>query len=194
MQKLTTILQEILGSKARVAVLRNVIKSPGIAARSIETRSGMSWGAIRPSVDQLIRLGVIEQDREVWSNHLQLNDDHLLAKQIRQLFDEEKRLITTLTQHLRKEIKNFDQKGLVSIILDFDDLKLYVIPRSKGIIKDIIEHLEEKSIMYKFEVVENTVEEFMNIQDDRAAFFTVIAGEKPPFESINARLKFFDFG
>lgn len=193
MQKLTTILQEILGSKARVAVLRNVIKSPGIAARSIETRSGMSWGAIRPSVDQLVRLGVIEQDRASWSNHLQLNESHLLAKQIKQLFDEEKRLVTSLSQHIKKEVKKFNQNGLISLILDFDSMNLYVITRTRGIVNDIIQGLDEISTMYKFEVKENSVEEFMKIQDDRAAFLTVLAGEKPPFKSIKERLKFFDF-
>jgi hypothetical protein len=193
MQKLTTILQEILGSKARVAVLRNVIKSPGIAARSIETRSGMSWGAIRPSVDQLVRLGVIEQDRAGWSNHLTLNKEHLLARPLTRLFEEERKLVVSLSQYIKKQIKNIDQKGLTSIILDFDSLHLYVVLRTRGIAKELTERLEEICTMYKINVVETSVEEFMKIQDERSSFLLVVTGEKPPFKSMLERLRFFDF-
>lgn len=194
MFKLTSVLQEILGAKARVAVLRHVINSPGIAARSVETKSGMSWGAIRPAVEQLNRLGVIEQDKGGWSNHLVLNNDHLLAKSLRQLFEEERKLERTLARYIKKLLAEYDQRGLESVLIDMETMNLYVVVRSSGLCKEIIKRLKEVVCFYKIKVVELSVEEFVNaVSDDRFGDLYHIAGSSPPFTSLQDRLKFFDF-
>jgi hypothetical protein len=193
MIKIANLLQEILGSKARVAVLRHVINTPGIAARSIETKSGMSWGAIRPSVTQLIKLGVIKQEVGEWANHLHLNEKHLLARQLKKLFEEERRLVTTLPRLIKKELKQFELKGVKSVILDMDALCLYFILDSPGICRDATEYLSPLMEQYHIEIIETGVNDFMKIYDSRSSFMTVITGEKPPFRSIEERLKFFEF-
>ena len=57
------VLQNILGAKAKVAVLREVVRTPGITARQVAESSGMSWGSIRPAVEYLKEIEVIKKRR-----------------------------------------------------------------------------------------------------------------------------------
>ena len=53
------LLTEIFGTKAKVAVLRTLTFSSGIPARQVQSRSGKSWGAVKQTIDSLLKTGVL---------------------------------------------------------------------------------------------------------------------------------------
>lgn len=184
------ILQNVLGSKAKVAALRGVVNNPGITARQVAEDSEMSWGAIRPAVEYLRESMVIRRETGSWSNGLFMNEDHVMCVAIINLFMAEKRILPAFTAVVTKKLQENDI-NLISILISEDSNSIFVVcekvqTRHFATLCKSAGHL---GIEVNFTSPESFDRDMGQFCDD----MKVVLGTSPPFSPLNHGLRFFGF-
>ena len=106
--RLTNVLDEVLGQKGKVKVLRVLISSSGgLTARGIARGVGLTpWGCIK-NLRELELLGLVRSEKVGKSNLYTINRDNLVNKELLfPLFKKEKKLLKTVLNWIMKQIKN----------------------------------------------------------------------------------------
>lgn len=86
---ISTALDDILGSRAKVSVLRALFKEDGINGRELGRRAGLSARAAHVALSQLAEAGVVDERRVGRSHQFFLNRRRRLVSRIAALFAEE---------------------------------------------------------------------------------------------------------
>jgi predicted nucleotidyltransferase len=100
----SSILEEVLGTKSKVAVLRNLFQSPiGHSGSAIARKAGVALFAVQRALAALESIGLVEVERGAGENRYRLNSRHYLVENgLRALFDGERQMPQTLARELRK--------------------------------------------------------------------------------------------
>lgn len=184
------ILQNILGSKAKVAVLRGVVDQPGITARQLAEKSDMSWGAIRPAVEYLSEHMVIKRENGTWSNGLFMNDDHVMCTAITDLFMAERNILSAFAAIVIKKLKEHDI-NLVSVLMCKESSSIFAVCE-KGRARQfpaLCKSAECLGININFTSPEGFDRDMWQFGND----MKVVLGTSPPFSVLNNGLRFFGF-
>lgn len=99
-------LQEILGSRNRVKVLRALFREDGQCGRQIAARAGVAPSAGKTSLEELAATGLVLRSREAARAIHHLNRSHILAPLLGKLFAEEDRLPAHLATHVRHYLRS----------------------------------------------------------------------------------------
>jgi predicted nucleotidyltransferase len=97
------LLEQVLGTKSKVAVLRVLINSKiGFSGSSVAKRSGMGLLAIQNALADLEGLGLVEVERGSVEHRYRLNfKHHLVVHGLRALFEAERGMVKALARELR---------------------------------------------------------------------------------------------
>lgn len=108
-------LQDALGSRAKVALLRALSKSrQGYSARAACRQAGVSISSGLRALDELASLGLALMDTGGGQEYrYRLNRDHLLAAPLERLFDVESSVLAALIDCLAEEIGASGATGLL---------------------------------------------------------------------------------
>ncbi len=185
------ILHNILGTRAKVAVLREVSLRPGVTARQIAENSEMAWGSIRPAVAQLREARVVRSENGRWSNGLFLNEDHVMSRAIKRLFTAEAESFSLFVSMICKRVIAGDA-GLVSVLAS-EARKCVVVVTENGM-EDERGALCGLASGLGIKLLFMSPEEFNEKMGENAGEFRVASGEKPPFATIRKGLSFFGLG
>lgn len=108
---LRTPLNEILGSRGHILVLRQLVKLENPASHSeLHDRTGLSRQGVYDVVVRLIETGILRYVGSGRQQHVNLRNEHPLANVIRQLFKSEKERYSSLIKRLQQEISTIEQK------------------------------------------------------------------------------------
>lgn len=123
------LLTTILGTKAKVAVLRVLVFSPALAARQIQTQTGKSWGAVKQAVDSLLESGAITKIKGQWSDEVTLNSQHCLHSNIIDIFQAEKKAVSKIAARIFTSAEESGMKPLSCYYLseDNEENKLFLV-------------------------------------------------------------------
>jgi len=113
--RLINVLDDVLGRKGKVKVLRALIlSSGGLTARGIARKVGLTHWACIKNLRELELLGLVRSEKAGKSNLYTLNHDNLVNKEmLLPLFKKEKELLKTALNWIIKQI----EKKPVSVIL-----------------------------------------------------------------------------
>ena len=182
------IIQNILGAKARVAVLREVIGSPGITARQVAETGGMSWGAIRPAVEALRKQGVIVRREGRWANGLFINENHIMAEPIMRLFKHESEILRRFACRAWENLKGAGI-SLTSVLVSPQNGTVVVVSDKKRGREFTALAREAGELGIELKVVSASV---FNLESgSMPQDLTVVRGDAPPFSTVDDGLKFF---
>ncbi len=182
------IIQNVLGARARVSVLREVISTPGITARQVAEKGGMSWGAIRPAVEALRKQGVILRREGRWSNGLFINERHVMAEPIMRLFRHEAELVSLFAISAWESLKGAGI-SLTSVLASPQNGTVVVVTEKKRgrEFAALVRDAGKLGIELKFMKASVFNQESGAMPHD----LTVVRGEVPPFSTVESGLKFF---
>lgn len=100
----------ILGTRGSLAVVRALIDLPSglsVSARDLARRAGVSHPTVLSVVDNLHSQGLIRARREPKRDSYSLNNNHVLAGKLRELFEWESSLHVELARVIKTEVKKF---------------------------------------------------------------------------------------
>ena len=109
-------LENILGSKTKVRILRFLLAEPGreFSQQDIASSLGLSTGSIHPAINQLLGVRMILSKRVGRSRTIRINRRHPLYSSLRTLF---RREATGLVAIARKFADSLPEKGLDAVVL-----------------------------------------------------------------------------
>lgn len=183
------ILQNILGSKARVAVLREVVGKPGVKARQVAEISGMSWGSIRPAVEYLTEQEVIRKQTGKWASGLFMNDEHVMCAAVTELFRAERRILSVFAENMAQRLEEYGIEA-ISIVISEDKSSIFVVcnqKRSRG-----LEGLVRSGRLLGIRLRFTSAEAFNDLMHS-LSHMKVVKGKSPPFNTLADGLRFFGF-
>lgn len=102
-ERLSHLLDHILGARSKVAALRILFNSKvGLSGSAVAKRARMGLLAIQNALADLERLGVVQVERGSVEHRYRMNFNHYLVKGgLRALFEAERGIVKTLASELR---------------------------------------------------------------------------------------------
>lgn len=110
-------LEEILGNKPAISMLRTMIRRKGMVftVRRLAEEADVSHNESATTVQHLAKFGIIEVQPVGRAYHLKLNEkNYILNKIIKPIFDAEQSTISQLIQTLKKHL---DDRKIISAVL-----------------------------------------------------------------------------
>jgi predicted nucleotidyltransferase len=106
------LVERTLGSRGRIAVLRQLHRFPpgfSTSARNLAAAGGIDHRVAQRSLDELVDIGIVMVHRTSAANYYELNPGHVLASPLARLFKVDRDLGTELREHLSAELQ---ERGL----------------------------------------------------------------------------------
>lgn len=153
-------LEDILGSKAKIKILREICKNPNreFTVDDISRTVGIPYGTAHPAVHGLIQTKILNSKKSGHSTLVSLNDSHVLARDLRALLKKEgyayKGIAKEFTKNVSKtKIRNIILFGSVARgeVLYPGDIDIMIIHKS-GFQKQGVEQTI-RELMERFDVL-----------------------------------------
>jgi predicted nucleotidyltransferase len=131
-------LEHILGSKAKIKILRKICKNPNrdYTVDDISKAADIPYGTAHPAVHSLIRTRILNSKKTGHSTVVSFNNSHVLAPKLKELLNKESNAYVDIAKNLvedvpKKGIKNIILFGSVARgdILDPGDIDLLIIKK-----------------------------------------------------------------
>ncbi len=100
----------ILGSRARVRILRALYEQDGVSGRQLSARAGVSPSSGKAALEELMAVGLVLQTREGGRHCYEINRSHMLAEPLEQLFLLERRYLHKIASRL-EPLLNTEKAG-----------------------------------------------------------------------------------
>lgn len=109
-------LEHILGSKAKIKILRKMCKNPNrnYTVDDISKAVKMPYGTAHPAVHSLIRTRILNSRKAGHSTVVSFNNSHVLAQKMKELVNRESNAYLDIAKIL---VKDVPKKGIKNIIL-----------------------------------------------------------------------------
>lgn len=129
-------LEHILGSKAKIRILREICKNPNreFTVDDISRTAGIPYGTAHPAVHELIRSRILHSKRVGHSTVFSFNSEHVLAPKVLELLDREQNAYIDIAKEFankvgKKNIKNIILFGSVARkeVLEAGDIDILLI-------------------------------------------------------------------
>jgi len=153
-------LEYILGSKAKIKILREICKNPNreFTVDDISKTVGIPYGTAHPAVHGLIQTKILNSKKSGHSTLVSFNDSHVLAQELRSLLVKEgfayKGIAKEFVKNVSKtKIRNIILFGSVARgeVLEPGDIDIMIIHKS-GFQKHGVEQIIRK-LMDRFDVL-----------------------------------------
>ena len=95
----------VLGSRARVRILRALYERDGVSGRKLSARAGVSPSSGKTALDELMAVGLVLQTREGGKYCYEINRSHVVAELLEQLFSLERRYLQKIAARLEPVLK-----------------------------------------------------------------------------------------
>ncbi len=109
-------LSYLLGSRAKVDILRILVSKQNYTGRKIATLSSTNPNSNKKALDFLLETGLVIREHVGNAYHYKLNDHHLLHDAILSLFKEEEKTITRIMKSGAAFIEEYAPKTLAGFI------------------------------------------------------------------------------
>ena len=109
-------LEHILGSKAKIKILRKICKNPNrdFTVDDISKETKIPYGTAHPAVHSLIRTRILNSKKVGHSTVVSFNNYHVLAQKIKELLNRESNAYIDIAKNF---VKDVPKKGIKNIIL-----------------------------------------------------------------------------
>lgn len=109
-------LEHILGSKAKIKILRKICKNPNrdFTVDDISKETKIPYGTAHPAVHSLIRTRILNSKKTGHSTVVSFNNYHVLAQKIKELLNRESNAYIDIAKNF---VKDVPKKGIKNIIL-----------------------------------------------------------------------------
>ena len=164
-------LSYLLGSRAKIDVLRILVNKQNYTGRKIATLSSTNPNSNKKALDFLLGTGLIVRERIGNAYHYHINQNHLLYDAIIALFKEEEKTINRITRSATAFIENYAPKTLAGFITHLkNDVMLTVLGHNfptEELKKYIFENtgfLVQVRFVDSFHLTEENTQEFVGRQ------------------------------
>lgn len=134
-------LSYLLGSRAKVDILRILVNKQNYTGRKIATLSSTNPNSNKKALDFLLETGIVERDHVGNAFHYRLNENHLLYEPMTILFKEEEKTVNKIMKTGASFIEEYAPKTLAGFVSYLkNDVVLTVLAHSfpKDEMKDYI--------------------------------------------------------
>ena len=167
-------LSYLLGSRAKVDILRILVNKQNYTGRKIATLSSTNPNSNKKALDFLLSTGIVEREHVGNAYHYRLNDKHLLHDSILNLFKEEEKTVNRIMKVGASFIEEYAPKTLAGFVSYMkNDVVLTVLAHSFPC-DEMNEYIYEKTgfkVVVKVIDTLNLNENDMNIFIDRIYFW-----------------------
>lgn len=127
-------LSYLLGSRAKVDILRILVSKQNYTGRKIATLSSTNPNSNKKALDFLLGTGLITRDQVGNAYHYRLNENHLLHDALINLFKEEERTMGRIMRTASSFIEEYAPKTLAGFVSHLrSDIVLTVIAHSLSV-------------------------------------------------------------
>lgn len=138
-------LSYLLGSRAKVDILRILVSKQNYTGRKIATLSSTNPNSNKKALDFLLETGLIIREHIGNAYHYKLNDKHLLYDSIANVFREEDKTISKIMKVAGSFIEEFAPKTLAGFITYLkSDVVLTILAHSFSV-SEMKEYIFEKT-------------------------------------------------
>ncbi len=124
-------LSYLLGSRAKVDILRILVSKQNFTGRKIATLSSTNPNSNKKALDFLLETGLINREHVGNAFHYSLNENHLLYDSIINIFKEEEKTVSKIMKSAGSFIEEYAPKTLAGFISYLkSDLMLTVLAHS----------------------------------------------------------------
>lgn len=109
-------LSYLLGSRAKVDILRILVNKKNYTGRKIATLSSTNPNSNKKALDFLLRTGLIKREKIGNAFHYQLNENHLLYLPVVNIFKEEERTIKRIKRSASSFVEQYAPKTLAGFL------------------------------------------------------------------------------
>jgi len=149
-------LERILGSKAKIRLLRVMLRNPDreFTIEELAGETSMSYGTAHPALADLVAARIITSRKAGRSRQYKANGGHLLFPQVKSLLDRESKAFFDVAKEFARRVE-----GAESVILfgsaargekDVGDLDVLIVHK-RGVLKNVSAAAEE--MLAKYDVV-----------------------------------------
>ncbi|MGI6393268.1 MAG: hypothetical protein ACOX2F_00825 [bacterium] len=124
-------LSYLLGSRAKVDILRILVSKQNYTGRKIATLSSTNPNSNKKALDFLLETGIVERDQIGNAYHYRLNEGHLLHEPLVSLFKEEEKTVNKIMKTGTSFIEEYAPKTLAGFVSHIkNDVVLTVLAHS----------------------------------------------------------------
>lgn len=109
-------LSYLLGSRAKVDILRILVNKQNYTGRKIATLSSTNPNSNKKALDFLIETGIVEREHIGNAFHYRLNESHLLYEPMVNLFKEEEKTVNRIMKTGASFIEEYAPKTLAGFV------------------------------------------------------------------------------
>jgi predicted nucleotidyltransferase len=153
-------LEHILGSKAKIKILRKICKNPNreFTVDDISKTVGIPYGTAHPAVHSLIQTKILNSKKSGHSTIVSLNNSHVLAQEIKMLLKMESNAYKRIAKEFVKNVSKTKLKNIILFgsvaraeVLDPGDIDIMIIHK-RGFHKHEAEQTI-RELMERFDVL-----------------------------------------
>jgi predicted nucleotidyltransferase len=153
-------LEDILGSKAKIKILREICKNPNreYTVDDISRTVGIPYGTAHPAVHGLIQTKILNSKKSGHSTLVSLNHSHVLAQDLRTLLKKEGYAYKGIAKEFAKNVSKTKIRNIILFgsvargeVLDHGDIDILIIHKS-GFQKHGVEQTI-RELMERFDVL-----------------------------------------
>ncbi|HOW51235.1 MAG TPA: helix-turn-helix transcriptional regulator [bacterium] len=162
-------LSYLLGSRAKVDILRILVSKQNYTGRKIATLSSTNPNSNKKALDFLLDTGLVIREHIGNAYHYRLNENHILYEAILNLFKEEERTISKIMKTAASYIEEYSPKTLAGFVTYLrSDVVLTLIAHTLSV-AEMKEYIFEKTgfnvqikVIDTLNLSENDVVEFVD--------------------------------
>lgn len=138
-------LSYLLGSRAKVDILRILVSKQNYTGRKIATLSSTNPNSNKKALDFLLGTGLVSREHIGNAYHYRLNENHILHDAVLNLFKEEERTISRIMKTASSYIEEYAPKTLAGFVTYLrSDVVLTIIAHSLSV-PEMKEYIAEKT-------------------------------------------------
>lgn len=138
-------LSYLLGSRAKVDILRILVSKQNYTGRKIATLSSTNPNSNKKALDFLLGTGLVSREHIGNAYHYRLNENHILHDAVLNLFKEEERTISRIMKTAGTYIEEYAPKTLAGFVTYLrSDVVLTIIAHTLSV-PEMKEYIAEKT-------------------------------------------------
>ncbi|HNT27835.1 MAG TPA: hypothetical protein PKH10_06635 [bacterium] len=138
-------LSYLLGSRAKVDILRILVSKQNYTGRKIATLSSTNPNSNKKALDFLLGTGLVSREHIGNAYHYRLNENHILHDAVLNLFKEEERTISRIMKTAGSYVEEYAPKTLAGFVTYLrSDVVLTIIAHSLSV-PEMKEYIAEKT-------------------------------------------------
>ncbi len=126
-------LDDLLGSPARIRVIRALFEADGESGRKISARAGVSPSAGKAALDDLAAAGLVLRARGGHRHRYEVNRNHLFAHSLEALFAAEREFFNKIAEKIAPHLDPGNGASLLALGINQDRGVTILVPSPKTI-------------------------------------------------------------